>query len=86
MVGPTEQTPKKPEYLIVQLQFPKPGPLVRSHSIFDGIIEDGIILMVQKSWDHQLREIPLFTTGFYESQTGDSKWPFHPLVGGHLTP
>ena len=32
--GPTERTPK-PEYLIV-LQLTERGPLVRSHSIFDG--------------------------------------------------
>ena len=34
--GPTERTPKKPEYLITRSQLR--GPLVRSHSIFDGLI------------------------------------------------
>ena len=33
--GPTERTPKKPEYLIVRSQLTERGPLVRSHSIFD---------------------------------------------------
>ena len=36
--GPTERTPK-PEYLIARSQLPSRGPLVRSHSIFDGILE-----------------------------------------------
>ncbi len=22
----------------------------------------------------------------YKYLSGDSKWPFHPLIGGHLTP
>ena len=35
--GPTEQTPK-PEYLIAPATSFR-GPLVRSHSIFDGIIQ-----------------------------------------------
>ena len=35
-VGPTERTPKKPEYLIARSQLTELGPLVRSHSIFDG--------------------------------------------------
>ena len=35
-VGPTERTPNKPEYLIARSQLTKRGPLVRSHSSFDG--------------------------------------------------
>ena len=34
--GPTERTPKKPEYLIARSQLTERGPLVRSHSIVDG--------------------------------------------------
>ena len=37
-VGPTKKrTPKKPEYLMARSQLPERGPLVRSHSIFDGM-------------------------------------------------
>ena len=39
-VGPTERTPK-PEYLIARLQLTERGPLVRSHSIFDGLCLNG---------------------------------------------
>ena len=35
--GPSEPTPKKPEYLIARLQLTERGPLVRSQSIFDGL-------------------------------------------------
>ena len=35
--GPTERTPK-PEYLIARSQLTERGPLVRSHSIFDGFV------------------------------------------------
>ena len=34
--GPTERTPKKPEYHIARSQLTEQGPLVRSYSIFDG--------------------------------------------------
>ena len=34
--GPTERTPKKPEYHIARSQPTEQGPLVRSSSIFDG--------------------------------------------------
>ena len=48
--GPTERTPK-PEYLIARSQLTERGPLVRSHSIFDGMF-DGLnshILMLSPS-------------------------------------
>ena len=32
-----ERTPKKPEYRITRSQLTERGPLVRSHSIFDGL-------------------------------------------------
>ena len=36
-VGPTERTRKYPEYLMSRSQLTERGPLVRSHSILDGL-------------------------------------------------
>ena len=44
--GPTERTPKKPEYLIARSQLTERGLLVRSHSIFVGFLVVVSILLI----------------------------------------
>ena len=52
--GPTkEPTPKKPEYLIARSQLTERGPLVRSHSIFDGLNQNTSMILLMEEILHQ---------------------------------